>query len=155
GDHGEAIYHGHTGYTQRGPIQYPTLGALVARESAQETADLPGFVSIAPMRRLGNAAYGPGFLGPRFAPLIVGEAGSNYGATEGGDPIARSLRVPNLTPHEDIADTQLEGRLRLLRHMQDEFVAEHPSAPARSHQTASQQATRLMRSAAGRAFDLD
>src|SRR5215472_2665920 len=39
GDHGLATYFVHAGYAQRGPIQYPTLGALVAREA--EEADLP------------------------------------------------------------------------------------------------------------------
>jgi uncharacterized protein (DUF1501 family) len=154
GDHREAIYYVHAGYTQRGPIQYPTLGSLVAHEAGAE-ADLPGFVSIAPVRRLGNAAHAPGFLGPRYAPLIVGDAASNYGATEGGDRIANALKVPNLTPHEGLTDRQLEGRLRLLRQMQEEYAAERPSAAAVSHQTAYRQAARLMGTAAGRVFDLD
>jgi uncharacterized protein (DUF1501 family) len=155
GDHGEAIYYVHAGYTQRGAVQYPTLGALVAREAGAEAADLPPFVSIAPVRRLGTAAHSSGFLGPRYAPLIVGDAASTYGSDAGGDPIARALRVPNLTPHEGVAAKQLEYRLRLLRQMQDDFVTQRPSAAARSHQIASQRATRLMRTAAGKAFDLD
>jgi hypothetical protein len=155
GDHAEAIFYVHAGYVQRGPVQYPTLGALVARESGAETADLPPFVSIAPVRRLGSAAHGPGFLGSRYAPLIVGDAASNYGSPAGGDPIANALRVPNLTPHEGLADKQIDGRLRLLRQMQDDFVAEHPSAAARSHQTSYQRASRLMRTTGGKAFDLD
>jgi uncharacterized protein (DUF1501 family) len=155
GDHAEAIYYVHAGYTQRGPIQYPTLGSLVAHEAGAEAADLPRFVSIAPVRRLGSAAHGPGFLGPRYAPVIVGDAASNYGAPGRGDPIARALQVPNLTPQEAIASKQVEGRLRLLRQMQEEFVAERPSVLARSHQTAYEQAARLMRPAAGQVFDLD
>ena len=35
GDHGLATYYVHAGYAQRGPIQYPTLGALVAREAEE------------------------------------------------------------------------------------------------------------------------
>jgi hypothetical protein len=155
GDHGEAIYYAHAGYTQRGVIQYPTLGALVAREAGAEGADLPPFVSIAPVRRLGTAAHSAGFLGSRYAPLIVGDAVSRPGSAAGGDPIARALRVPNLSPHEGIAERQIDDRLRLLRQMQDEFVAEYPSAAASSHQTAYRRAERLMRTAAGRAFDLD
>src|SRR5262249_19798618 len=135
------IYYAHAGYTQRGPIQYPTLGALVAREAGVERADLPPFVSIAPVRRLGTAAHSSGFLGPRYAPLIVGN---------GPGP-----RVPNLAPHEGLAAGQVEDRLRLVRQMQDEFVAERPSAAASSHQTAYQRAVRLMRTAAARAFDLE
>jgi hypothetical protein len=157
GDHGGAIYYNHAGYTQRGPIQYPTLGSLVAKEAGAEAADLPPFVSIAPVRRLGlgASAHSPGFLGPRYAPLIVGESGSNYGGVAQGDAIANSLRVPNLKPHSGVAEEQLEGRLRLVQQMQDEFVAEHPSMAARSHQTALQRAVRLMRTDAAKAFDLD
>jgi hypothetical protein len=154
GDHAEAIYYVHAGYTQRGPIQYPTLGSLLSHEAGPEPADLPAFVSIAPDRRLGGAAHGPGFLGPRYAPLILGDGPTNYGSSERGDPIARALQVPNLTPQAGVADKQVEGRLRLLRQMQEEFVAERPSVLARSHQTAYEQATRLMRPAAGRVFDL-
>src|SRR5262249_39381292 len=32
GEHGLATYLAHTGYAARGPIQYPTLGSLVAKE---------------------------------------------------------------------------------------------------------------------------
>jgi hypothetical protein len=155
GDHREAIYYVHAGYTQRGPVQYPTLGALVAKESGADAADLPPFVSIAPVRRLGTAAHSAGFLGPRYAPLIVGEAGSNYGSAGGGDPIAAALRVPNLPPHPGLAGKHLESRLRLVQQMQDEFVAGRPSAAARSHQTAYQRAARLMRTSAPVVFDLD
>jgi hypothetical protein len=154
-DHGGAIYYTHAGYTQRGPVQYPTLGALVAKEVGAEAAELPPFVSIAPVRRLGTAAHSPGFLGPRYAPLIVGDAASNYGASGEGDPIAKALRVPNLTPHAGVVGKQLEGRLRLVRQMQEEFVAGRPSAAASSHQTAYQRATRLMRTTAAQVFDLD
>jgi len=127
----------------------------VAKEAAAETADLPPFVSIAPFRRIGAAAHSPGFLGPRYAPLMVGEGGSNYAADAQGDAIAKSLRVPNLTPHSGVVGKRLEGRLRLVRQMQDEFVAEHPSLASKSHQTAFQRAVRLMRTSAAKAFDLD
>src|SRR5690242_2777968 len=45
GDHDLANYYVHAGYLRRGPIQYPTLGALVAKETGAEDADLPTFVS--------------------------------------------------------------------------------------------------------------
>jgi hypothetical protein len=143
GDHAGAMYYGHAGYVQRGPIQYPTLGSLVARENGAANSDLPPFVSLAPYRRLNAAAHSPGFLGPRYAPLIVGEAGSN------------DLRVANLTPHAGIAGKHLDDRLSLVRHMQDDFAAGHPSAAARSHQTAYQRAVRLMRTSASKALALD
>jgi uncharacterized protein (DUF1501 family) len=150
-DHGLASYYAHTSYAQRGPIQYPTLGALVAKESGRESADLPPFVSIAPYRISNSRSYNPGFLGPRFAPLIVGaarSAGEAY-ATAG------SLRVHNLAPHAGIGTVHFDSRRRLLQQMQRDFLADRPSAAAQSHQTAYERAARLMRTAAARALDLD
>jgi Protein of unknown function (DUF1501) len=145
GDHDLANYYVHAGYLKRDPIQYPTIGALVAKESGAEDADLPTFVSIAPQRFRETAAQAPGFLGPRYAPLIVGD----------GDTREQSLGVPNLTPHTGIGSEHLEARLRLVQQMQQEFVADRPGAAATSHQTAYQRAARLMRTSAGKAFDLD
>jgi hypothetical protein len=139
GDHRLAAAYAHTGYPQRGPIQYPTLGALVAKEAGTEDADLPAFVSIAPYRISNSSARSPGFLGPRFAPLVVGE----------------NLGVQNLTPHGGIGGEHREARLRLVEQMQHEFVADHPSAAATSHRTAYERAARLMRTSAARALDLD
>jgi hypothetical protein len=139
GDHRLAASYVHAGYPQRGPIQYPTLGALVAKEAATEDADLPAFVSIAPFRISNSAAHSPGFLGPRFAPLIVGE----------------NLGVQNLTPHAGAGGEHFEARLHLVQQLQHEFVADHPSAAATSHQTAYERAARLMRTSAARALDLD
>jgi hypothetical protein len=153
GDHGLASYYVHAGYAQRGPIQYPTLGALVAREAGADDADLPAYVTIAPYRILNSAAHSPGFLGPRFAPLIVGEAGPRYPAS--ADPDARALRVKNLTPHAGVGAEHFEARLRLVQQLQRDFLADHPSAAAKSHQTAYERAARLMRTAAARALDLD
>jgi hypothetical protein len=139
GDHRLGAAYAHSGYPLRGPIQYPTLGALVAKEAGVEDADLPAFVSIAPYRISNSAARSPGFLGPRYAPLIVGD----------------NLGVQNLTPHAGTVGEHFEARLRLVRQMQDEFVADHPSPAATGHQTAYQRAARLMRTRAARALDLD
>src|SRR4051794_36668199 len=75
GDHGRATYNLRTGYLPQGPVRYPTLGSVVAKELEDESAELPGFVSIAPARAISPTAFGPGFLGPRYAPLVVGEKG--------------------------------------------------------------------------------
>jgi hypothetical protein len=145
GDHDLANYYLHAGYLRRDPIQYPTLGALVAKETGAEDADLPAFVSIAPKRFAATTAQSPGFLGPRYAPLIVGD----------GETSERDPRVLNLTPHTGISGEHFQARLRLVEQMQQEFVTDHPSAAAASHQTAYHRAARLMRTSAGKAFDLD
>jgi uncharacterized protein (DUF1501 family) len=154
-DHDLARYYAHAGYLQRGPIQYPTLGSLVAKEAGAEDTDIPAFVSVAPDRLLNSTGHGSGFLGPRYAPLIVGDAGTSYGSPAGSDTSLNALRVPNLTPHAGVGGEHLEDRLRLVQQMQHEFAVDRPSAAATSHQTAYERAARMMRTSAGKAFDLD
>src|SRR5437899_4548060 len=67
GDHGRATYFLRTGYVPQGPVQYPSLGALVSKELGDDHAELPNFVSIAPFRFLNADAFGAGFLGPSRA----------------------------------------------------------------------------------------
>jgi uncharacterized protein (DUF1501 family) len=155
GDHGLATYYVHAGYAQRGPIQYPTLGSLVASEAGAEDADLPAFVSIAPSRISSPAAHSPGFLGPRFAPLIVGDSGSRSAAPANGNTGVNGLGVQNLTPHAGVSAEHFEARLRLVQQMQHDFLSTRPSTVARSHLTAYERAARLMRPAAAKALDVD
>jgi hypothetical protein len=153
GEHGLATAYAHAGYPSRGPIQYPTLGALVSREAGSEEAELPGFVSVAPSRTFSSAAHGPGFLGPRYAPLIVADPGSAY--LRPADAGEQALRVANLEPHAGVSREHFEARLRLAQQLQREFVADHPGAVPQGHATACERAARLMNPSAAKAFDLD
>ena len=72
-EHGRATFVMRTGYNPTGPIQYPGIGSLLSKELGSPDAPLPNCVAIAPNRFLNPAAYGPGFLGPLYAPLIVGD----------------------------------------------------------------------------------
>jgi uncharacterized protein (DUF1501 family) len=153
GDHGRATYLLRTGYVPQGPVAYPTLGALVSKELGDEHADLPNFVSVAPFRVLNQSAYGSGFLGPRHAPLIVGEGGAANAAGRGAPD--QALRVQDLAPGGDVTGPQADARLGLLNEVQREFAARHPDAPAASHVSAYDGAVRLMRSSAAKAFDLN
>ena len=68
GDHGRATFHLRTGYMPTGPIRYPSLGSLVAKEFEGPDDELPRFVSIGPVRVLSTQPpHGPGFLGPQYA----------------------------------------------------------------------------------------
>ena len=149
GDHGRATYALRTGYTPTGTIQYPPLGALVAKELGRADADLPPYVSIAPYRANSPGGFDAGFLPPRFNPLIVAD---DPGVT---NPDA-ALTVPDLTGP---AAGRLSDRLTLLGELEAKFgtrqagplgSAGDPTAPRRA---AYDQAVRLMRSA-GEAFDL-
>jgi hypothetical protein len=154
GDHGLASYLAHTGYSSRGPIRYPTLGSLVARELGTEDAALPNFVSIAPFRVFNAAAHGPGFLGPRFAPLVVGESSFRGPQAAAVDP-DKSLQVEDLALPGGVSRPHFDARWNLLATMQQEFATAHPDTAPRSHQTAYARAAKLMRSAAAKALSLD
>lgn len=151
GDHQRATYLLRTGYLPQGPIHYPTLGSLVSRELGTSELELPNFISIAPNRFLSPAAYNSGFLGPKYAPLIVGEGAR---VREGQD-VATSLRVRNLTLPEGIEEAQADTRLNLLKHLEDDFVASRPGVTGRSHQNAYRQAVRMMKSGASNAFSVE
>ncbi len=154
GDHGRATYLLRTGYVPQGPIEYPSIGALVSKELGDEHSELPNFVSVAPFRVVNQGAFGSGFLGPRHAPLIVGEA-AGAGGQQGQNNVDRALQVQDLAPPAEIDRTRTDARLGLLEQVQHDFLDSHPDAPALSHQNAYDRAVRLMRTAAARAFDLD
>src|SRR5438309_2056807 len=113
GDHGRATYLLRTGYLPQGPVQYPSLGALVSKELGDDHAELPNFVSVAPFRVLNQGAVGPGFLGPRHAPLIVGESG--FAVPQQGPGVDRALRVQDLAPPAEVSKSQADARIDLLR----------------------------------------
>jgi hypothetical protein len=152
GDHGLATFLAHTGYPSRGPIRYPAIGSVVARELGSEDAALPNFVSIAPFRSFSPAAYGPGFLGPRYAPLIVGESVLDGAGAMDAD---KALQVEDLALPGGIPADRFDARRALVAQMQADFVAGHPDPAAKSHQTAYERASRLMRSATAAALKLD
>jgi uncharacterized protein (DUF1501 family) len=139
GDHGRATAHLRTGYLPQGSIRFPTLGSLVSNELASADADLPGFVSVMPQGAFAQASTAAGFLGPRYAPLVVNASGT-------------TLRVADL--ERTVPAARAGERLELLREMQAEFLASRPGAGTASHVTAYDRAARLQREAAARAFDL-
>src|SRR5438477_11946817 len=74
GDHARGTFLMRTGYLPTGPIEFPTFGSLVSKELGNEAADLPNFVSVAPIRFLAQTAFSAGFLGPQYAPLMVADS---------------------------------------------------------------------------------
>jgi uncharacterized protein (DUF1501 family) len=154
GDHGRATYFLRTGYLPQGPVQYPTLGALVSKELGEDNAELPNFVSVAPYRIVNPNAFGAGFLGPKCAPLIVGESGLSPFPPEQNN-VERALKVQDIAPPAQLDKRRTDARMAMLNQVQQEFLAQHPDAPVVSHQNAYQRAVRLMRSPAAKAFDLD
>ncbi len=151
-DHGRATYQMRTGRPPGGPVQYPTLGAVVAKEREDNEAELPRFVSVAPNRGLAPAAFGPGFLGPQYAPLIVGEGGGFGGGPGGGNV---DLRVPDIDPPAGVTAQQAAARIEMLDEMDAAFLANHDAPPSTSHRSARQRAQKMMSASAAKAFNLD
>lgn len=154
GDHGRATFNLRTGYQQTGPIHYPTIGSLISKELGTDEAELPNFVSVSPQRGFNPAAFGPGFLGPQYAPLVVGERVA-YDAQGAGDARNLSFKVEDLSPPPGVNTPRADARLGLLTSMGKEFLNAHPGVAPVSHQDAYRRAVRLMRSAASKAFELD
>jgi hypothetical protein len=150
-DHARATYLMRTGRAPGGPIQYPTLGALVSKELQRDDLPLPGFVSIAPQRLLAAAAFGPGFLGPRHAPLVVAENGAARGTV---DNVGRALQVDDTSLPGEVTTSRADDRLGLLEELNADFLTERGGAPAVGHRTAYKRAVTMMRSPAMKAFDL-
>ena len=155
GDHTRATYLLRTGYLPQGPVHYPTMGSLFSKELGTEGAALPNFVSIAPYRAVSPAAFGPGFLGPKYSPLMVGNDRSIRRRGAANNEYERTLQVKNITLPTGVTIDQADARLDLLRQMETDFFATRPGGTAKSHPAAYDQAVRMMRSDAVHAFKLD
>ncbi|HVW36304.1 MAG TPA: DUF1501 domain-containing protein, partial [Pirellulales bacterium] len=151
GDHSRATYLMRNGYLPQGPIRYPTLGSMVAKELGRADAELPNFVSIAPYRFFSPAAYSSGFLGSEYDPLLVGD-----GLPAGGEgQQAYDLKVADLEPPSSVDAATVDARLGLLGSLNERFISQHAAASAIGHRIAYERAVRLMKSVAGKAFNLE
>src|SRR5262249_37354058 len=154
GDHGRASFLMRTGYLPQGPIQYPAIGSLIAKELGQEDAPLPNFVSIAPYRFFNPAAYGPGFLRPVYSPLLVAD---NHGqrVVQPGQQANydQALKVQDLEPPKEVSPQHVDARIDLLKDLEKDFLARHPGVAPQSHHTAYDRAVRLMKTEAAKAFN--
>lgn len=72
-DHARGRYYMHTGYVPNPNIEYPSYGAVISHELAEQTKynnlEIPPFVSI------GGPSVGPGFLGMSYSPFVVDSNG--------------------------------------------------------------------------------
>ena len=149
GDHARATHMMRTGRAATGAIHHPALGAALAKELSDQADTLPNYVSVVPHRVRNSDAYGAGYLGPRYGPLVVDATQ----ATPGGKGCAE-LKVESIRPPAGVNAARIERRLELWRQLQGRFLKEHPIASPLTHQMVYQNAVRLMRSDGAKAFDL-
>jgi hypothetical protein len=154
-DHNRGTYLMRTGQIPAGPIQYPPIGSLVAKELGATDAALPSYVAIAPYRFFSPAAFLPGFLGPMYAPLVVGEAAVQRQMANQPIDYTTTMKVADIDRAADVSPEHGAARLDLLAEMDAQFAATRPSTSVASHVSAYERAIRLARGEAVKAFNLD
>ncbi|MDX1947702.1 MAG: DUF1501 domain-containing protein [Pirellulaceae bacterium] len=154
GDHGRGTFVVRTGQKPLGPIQYPAIGSSLSKALGRDDDAVPHYVSIAPYRAFNQAAFGPGFLGPRHAALTVGATDGFQSAPPATSAGYAELKVDDLAPAAGIGDEQFTGRVELWRSLQAGFLATHRGPAPLAQQTVYERALRLMNSNAAEAFDL-
>jgi hypothetical protein len=133
------------------------MGAFLGKELDRPDAELPCYVGIAPFRQFSPEAYGPGFLGPKFAPLVVAENVFEQQVNNPNGPqqdIGRLLKVQDLDLPTGVTPDRGYGRAGFRDELDSNFLSDHPDMPGESHRTAYHRAVTLMRSSAIKAFDL-
>jgi uncharacterized protein (DUF1501 family) len=132
GNHRTATYLMHTGFRKgTGGVTYPSLGAMAAIDLGKPDAELPSFVAV-------GSTLGPGYLGPRYAPVIVND-------------FARGL--PDLQPFTDLED--VDGRASLVEELDRAFLTDYQAPAINAHLTTYERALALMHSNKTKAFDLN
>src|SRR5262249_14443011 len=93
------------------PTDFPPFGAVLS--SLRGADRLPTWVQVGPLMRRNNGTvlHGqlPGFLGPRFAPLVVDQ-----------DLLAGAVRIGAIAPAPDLSVSRLGDRQGLLKRIDDQ-----------------------------------
>jgi hypothetical protein len=154
GDHERGAYLMRTGQRPMSVVDYPSVAAALAKELARADDALPPYVCIGPNRGPGQGGFGPGFLGPKFAPLTVADGNMYSPAPAAAVDGYAELNVDAIKPPPGIAPSQVERRLDLWRVLEEGFLTAHASDSPLAHRTVYDNALRMVHSEAASAFDL-
>src|SRR3954451_6876142 len=114
GDHARGTHLVRTGRSPIGGVAYPSIACALAKELAPETELLPNYVTVAPPRDINPAAFEPGFLGPGYAPAIIGaNASAKPGQAGGGTARLADLKLDDLELPANVDAAQATKRLDL------------------------------------------
>jgi hypothetical protein len=152
GDHVRGTHLVRTGHPPMGGVEYPSICCSLAKELESSTNPLPNYVSVAPPQQISPAAFGPGFLGPKYAAAVV--AGSQ-GA--GGGMAAKTLadlKLENIEPPGGVTPAQQSRRMEIWNAMEKKFLAGNNAAAFSVHQGTYKKAVEMMRPEVRAAFNL-
>ena len=125
GDHGRGQREMTSGRDQPAPLDYPHLGAVVARTSAPAGFSLPGHILV---RGGGGGAGTSAYLGPRYAGVVM----------EDGQPPAHTARPDALSAEADRRRSLLRSR------MNDRFAGRRRTADTDAYTQSYDQALDLL-----------
>jgi uncharacterized protein (DUF1501 family) len=146
GEHQRATQLLHTGQLPGGPVAYPALGSLWAKELGDPEHDLPSYVTVSPGGLTAN--IGAGFLGPQYAPMAVS------GISD--DPNARAnLSIDYLKPARPVAASDRDARRQLLSAMRADFEKRYGGDAAKAHAASYRKARKMIDTEAKGAFRLE
>jgi hypothetical protein len=156
GDHARGAHLVRTGHPLMGPVAYPSIACALAKELTEADAPLPSYVSVAPFEAVSPAAFGPGFLGSRYAPAIVGRTGGAPGGPprRGRRDQVADLRLDNIEFPGDVDDRQAARRMELWTKLERGFLDNHAGGGFEAHHALYQKAADMMRPEVRSAFDL-
>jgi len=92
-DHGKGSYIMHTGRPQEPAIEYPHLGSVCSKLLCPEGSPLPGYLHVTPGGGGGSSPADAAYLGPRFAPVNIGEGRAPQNIDRPGSLTAEADRM--------------------------------------------------------------
>ncbi len=134
GSHPRATYLMHTGYLPTASVKYPSLGAMVAQQLGDQTAELPNFVRIGQSRD----GSGGGLLGVEYDPFVVGNA---------------STLPENTRPAS--SSTRYQRRLGLLDQLEGHYAENGGKQEVADHRKLYEKASKMILSPQMTTFDIN
>jgi hypothetical protein len=136
GSHDRAAFLLKTGYRPQGAVEFPGIGAIVAKEKGhKDTFDLPQNVAVG-----GGGNPGGGILGARFAPFVV------------GDP---TRPVDDMSFPSSVDADRFARRVQLLKQVETRFKEDRDGGRlADTHREVYEKAERLLTSPLAKVFDV-
>lgn len=132
GDHERAHSLLHTGYSPNPRLQYPALGASIAKYYDDPEADVPAYVSL-------GSSPAAGILGPKFGPMVVSDVNNP---------------APALTLPEGFSETRMERRLAALEQFNTQFGQQYRTPLSQDLTTLTRRADRMRRSPIFKPYDV-